>query len=412
MLNFIYFFLFLIINFNNLYAEVLYVWSQIIPENKLSIRAITDDYVCPTAHVDGKEVMMSTRSISNNIEMICELIVEKGVRDIHISGMQVPTLPKKFNKIAFIGDTGCRINAFYQQECNSKESWPLKKNLDAIASHRPDLIIHVGDYHYRKSKCRHKKKCGSIYGYDTEAWYADWFDPAKDVMLKSPFLFVRGNHENCNNAHKGWFQYFDPYPFLPEKCEDFVQSWSLDIGLMKFFVFDSSFGKDIYTSKDEINALKTQFSRLIDGNSKKPIWFLTHKPLWRASKKTLFALKKYGNFAQIKAFGNRFPNNVTAVVSGHIHIAQVLLMNEAPDQIIVGNGGALLHAQDQDPTYKDVEFHYSKSKHYIAHKIKNVFGFGFAILDLNKHTFTFYNQDNDQVYSMQLNKDFKIIRET
>nr|WP_261722504.1 metallophosphoesterase [Wolbachia pipientis] len=222
-------------------------------------------------------------------------------------------------------------------------------------------------------------------------------------------MFVRGNHESCNNAYEGWFKYLDPYPFSAEKCSDCVQSWFLDIGLMKFFVFDSSFGKDIYANKEAVSAFSMQFSRLINDDLTKPIWFLTHRPLWRSTKKALFTFKKHGNLPQIKAFGNRFPSNVAAIVSGHIHIAQILLMDKIPDQIIVGNGGALLHSQDQEPIYEDIEFDYSNSKHYLAREIKSFFGFGFAILDLDKHIFTYYNKDNDKIYSMHLNKDFKLI---
>ncbi|MDD9331362.1 MAG: metallophosphoesterase [Wolbachia sp.] len=409
---FIYLILFFIINFQTVHAEILYTWSQVVPENKLSIRAIIDNDTCPVAYIDGEEGEMLNRSSINyddHIEKVCELLVDRDTKNISIENVQIPVLSEKMEKIAFIGDTGCRINMLFQQECSSLDSWPLKKNLDSIALHEPDLIIHVGDYHYRKTKCRNTKKCGDIYGYNKEAWYTDWFEPAKDIFLKSPFLFVRGNHESCDRAHEGWFRYLDSYPFLPEKCENFVSSWFFDIELMKFFIFDSSSGEDIFTTKSEIYAFEKQFSKLIQDNSNKPIWLLTHRPLWRSPKKKFLTLKSQGNLLQIEAFGDKFPNNVTAVVSGHIHIAQMLLMDSVPDQIIVGNGGALLHAQNQEPTYKNVEFDYSNDKHYLAHEVKNFFGFGFAILDLDDYRFTFYDQDNKEMCSVQLTKDFKII---
>ncbi|WP_261722502.1 hypothetical protein [Wolbachia pipientis] len=157
MFKFIYCLLFIIINVSDVYAEVLYVWSQVIPDNKLSIRAITNNDVCPTLYINGEAITMLTRSANNSTEMVCEFIVGQNVRDIHINGMQVPTVPEKISKIAFIGDTGCRVNTFYQQECNSVESWPLKQNLNSVALHQPDLVIHVGDYHYRKKNVDIKK---------------------------------------------------------------------------------------------------------------------------------------------------------------------------------------------------------------------------------------------------------------
>ncbi|MCV3769755.1 MAG: phosphoesterase, partial [Wolbachia pipientis] len=86
----------------------------------------------------------------------------------------------------------------------------------------------------------------------------------------------------------------------------------------------------------------------------------------------------------------------------------ILLMNNVPDQIIVGNGGALLHAQDQKSIYRNVKFSYPNDKNYLAHEVKNFFGFGFAILNLDDHEFTFYNQDNKKIYSIKLTKDFKL----
>ncbi|MGL9725853.1 MAG: metallophosphoesterase family protein [Wolbachia sp.] len=405
---FIFLALFFTASFHFAYAQILYTWSQVIPENKLSIRAIIDNNICPIAYVDGEEIEMLSRSSTNNTETVCELTVNSSTESISIDNTYIPTLPDKISKVAFIGDTGCRINMLFQQECNLVDSWPLKKNLDSIALHKPDLIIHVGDYHYRQTKCRNTKKCGDIYGYNKEAWYADWFEPAKDILLQSPFLFIRGNHESCNRAYEGWFRYLDSYLFSSEQCKDLIPSWSLDAGSIKFLIFDSSFGEDIFTSKSTIDAFKKQFNKLIQDSSNKPTWFLTHRPLWKSAKKEFLPFKGYGNLTQIEAFGNKSPNNITTIVSGHIHIAQILLMDNVPDQIIVGNGGSLLYAQDQEPVYQNIEFNYSNGKNYLAREVKNFFGFGFAILSLDDYEFTFYNQNNKEMYSAKLTEDFKL----
>ncbi|MCV3769785.1 MAG: metallophosphoesterase, partial [Wolbachia pipientis] len=284
--------------------------SQVIPENRLSVRAIIGNDTCPIAYVDGEKIKMLSRSSINNnnyTETVCELTIKTSAKNISINNTKIPTLPEKISKIAFIGDTGCRTNLLFQQECNSVDSWPFKKNLDSIALHKPDLTIHVGDYHYRKTKCRNKKKCGDVYGHNKEVWYADWFNPAKDILSQSSFLFIRGNHENCNRAYEGWFRYLDPYPFSPEKCIDCVPSWSLDAGPIRFFIFDSSSGDDIFTNQKTTDTFKKQFNKLIQDNSNKPTWFLTHKPLWKSPKKAFLMLKNHGNLTQIKAFGDKFP---------------------------------------------------------------------------------------------------------
>jgi hypothetical protein len=83
-------------------------------------------------------------------------------------------------------------------------------------------------------------------------------------------------------------------------------------------------------------------------------------------------------------------------------------MDNVPDQIIVGNGGASLHAQDQEPVYQNVEFDYSNDRNYLAHEVRNFFGFGFAILNLDDYKFTFYSQDNKEIHSVKLTEDFKL----
>lgn len=123
----IFIFLALITSPHFVHAQILYTWSQVIPENKLSIRAIIDNNMCPIAYVDDKKVEMLSRSSINNTETVCELIVETNAQNISIDNIKVPVLAEKISKIAFIGDTGCRINMLFQQECNSIDSWPLKK---------------------------------------------------------------------------------------------------------------------------------------------------------------------------------------------------------------------------------------------------------------------------------------------
>jgi len=61
----------------------------------------------------------------------------------------------------------------------------------------------MGDYHYREKTCKSGQKCNQTYNYGSDAWYSDWFDPAKDILALSPFLFVCGNHEGCSRAYEG-----------------------------------------------------------------------------------------------------------------------------------------------------------------------------------------------------------------
>nr|QHB15550.1 SP49.7 [Bemisia tabaci] len=395
----------IISNLQHIHARTLYTWSQVVPQNQLSVRAITDDNACPIARVDNKQVEMKIRSSMNNTETVCELIVDRLARHITVDDKKIATLPKNIRKIAIIGDTGCRIKGDEQQACNSAEGWPLRKNLEAIALHKPELIVHVGDYLYRQTKCLETTSCGNLFGYNPETWYADWFDPARDISLRAPFIFIRGNHEACGRGHEGWFRYLDPFPFAPENCKPLDFSWAFDVGPVKFFIFDTSSPEEIFERQRKINAFNKFNSLICD----KPTWFLTHRPLWCTTTREpeVVALKSQGNLTDIEEFQDEFPKNVSAILSGHFHIAQILLMDDFPDQIIVGNGGALLYAQDQKPIYKNVDFHYPNGKNYSAHDIRNFFGFGFAIARLDSRALMFFNSDNKRLYSAGLTDDFK-----
>ena len=69
----------------------------------------------------------------------------------------------------------------------------------------PDLVVHVGDYHYRENACpAGDAGCStSPWGYGWDAWDADFFTPAKRLLAVAPWIVVRGNHESCDRAGQG-----------------------------------------------------------------------------------------------------------------------------------------------------------------------------------------------------------------
>ena len=65
-------------------------------------------------------------------------------------------------------------------------------------------------------KCR-----GSPWGYGWDAWNADFFAPARDLLAAAPWVFVRGNHESCARAGQGWWRFLDPRPLVNGRdCND------------------------------------------------------------------------------------------------------------------------------------------------------------------------------------------------
>ena len=65
-------------------------------------------------------------------------------------------LPKaEPQRIVVLGDSGCRMkkadNAW--QACGDAAAWPFETVANAAAEFKPDLVMHVGDYHYRENAC-------------------------------------------------------------------------------------------------------------------------------------------------------------------------------------------------------------------------------------------------------------------
>src|SRR5262245_21706595 len=136
-------------------------------------RAITSAAECPAIELDGVARAMSVRA-RPGVEpqrptisppeaskpsafpvLVCEAAIPAGVARATVAGRALP-LPKADPKrIVVIGDSGCRIkvtdNAF--QDCNNAATWPFVTVAARAAAMAPDLVIHVGDYHYRENAC-------------------------------------------------------------------------------------------------------------------------------------------------------------------------------------------------------------------------------------------------------------------
>ena len=75
-------------------------------------------------------------------------------------------------RIVVIGDTGCRLKGTFVQDCNDPVKWPFATVARLAAARHPDLVIHVGDYHYRETPCPADRAgcAGSPYGDNWAVW--------------------------------------------------------------------------------------------------------------------------------------------------------------------------------------------------------------------------------------------------
>ncbi|MGZ3241616.1 MAG: metallophosphoesterase, partial [Burkholderiaceae bacterium] len=197
-------------------------------------RFVTTEALCPLIRFDQYDVRMDVRAAPQSLPLrptrsaptdskpsvfpvlTCEKKIPPNTRSAMIGTLSLPLPAADIKRIVIIGDTGCRLkksDAAYQA-CNDGNLYPFAKVATAAAHWKPDLVVHVGDFHYRENACAigNAGCAGSPWGYGWDAWQADFFKPAAALLKAAPWVMVRGNHESCARAGQGWWRLLDPRP--------------------------------------------------------------------------------------------------------------------------------------------------------------------------------------------------------
>lgn len=323
-------------------------WVQLGPNDVILARAVRAE-TCPQITIDGVAHDMDLRAAptAEHPNVVCEATVPPASVSVAIEGTALPMPVADPQRIALIGDTGCRMKAPDSfQNCNDPRDWPFTRIATAAADWDPDLIIHVGDYHYRESPCPEGNTgcAGSPFGDTWDAWNADFFTPAGSLLAAAPWVLVRGNHEDCNRAGAGWFRYLDALP-MPEQCQPYTEPWALTIGDVRAVVLDVASAQDVKTDPEVTKAFEPIFDQAIDLAGNGPAWLLTHRPFWSIGagsegEPTLWSTGTYNE----SGFADH-SNVFDLVIAGHVHMSQLLWFtsasNRAP-QLIAGDGGTKL----------------------------------------------------------------------
>jgi hypothetical protein len=355
-------------------------------------RLITTDDACPAIAVDETTMRMQMRAAPATIAQrptrsepadskpsafpvrVCDLSLPRDASRAIVAGRSLPLSTHEPKRIVVIGDTGCRLKASDDafQACNDGERWPFASVAAAAAATLPDLVIHVGDYHYRENACPtgNADCANSPWGYGWDAWDADFFAPARPLLAAAPWIFVRGNHESCNRAGQGWWRFLDFRPRVAGRdCDrasddergDYSDPYAVPIsGDTQIVVFDSSrVGVGTLLPSDPMYRnyaaeLGTAFalSRDVAENL-----FVSHHPiLGFAPDATRPAPAVYpGNEALQSVLApingpSLFPSNVQTLIAGHNHLFEMVsFVSSHPTQLISGNGGTWADAPLPSP---------------------------------------------------------------
>ncbi len=346
------------------------------------VRVITRASQCPEiVWADGVRASMQVRAVAATVPLrgdsaqsdakpavfdvvTCEVDWKTGAKSATVAGRAVPAPRKDIRRIVLIGDTGCRMKASENayQACNDNVLWPFATVARSAAALKPDLVVHVGDIHYRESPCPEGNKAcvGSPWGYGFDAWQADLFTPAAPLLAAAPWVFVRGNHESCFRAGQGWFRFIDGAPLVAERtCDstdldamaDFSEPYAVSVGHgNQFIIFDSSksSGKTYAVTDPAYRNYVSQIRKVATlADAAEHSFFLSHHPLLAfAPGKNNAEAKAGGSGGLQSAFASvhpqrLFPDKVSVLMHGHIHLFEAISFSSAhPASLVLGNSGS------------------------------------------------------------------------
>lgn len=328
-----------------------YAWLAWGP-NGLVARAINKTVnQIPQITLDGEKHAMKLRTSngpSNFPIWVYEYNLPNSASTVSIDNQKL-NKPKKLDKIVILGDTGCRIKSDWAQNCNGQgtgEVWGFPQIAKAVEGEHADLLIHVGDYVYRESPCPVDQQpgCkGSPYGYQWSTWEADFFTPGKSLLSSTPWIFTRGNHENCDRAWRGYFYFIDPLPLTVtdwNNCPMNPDPFVVDLGAQQVAVIDTA---NVDESQTGVDTYAKQFNMINGFAKKKTTWTATHRPFWAIDSYNQTVLDSTLSQAINSSSEGKLDSNIEMALAGHIHLFEHIGFTDGkPTQIVSGGGGTSL----------------------------------------------------------------------
>jgi len=383
-------------------------WAE-FTSSGISVRAIVSGSDCPAASVDGKPLILRVREVASADFPVttCQASTPAGARFAMVGGEKLALAPRKLKRIVVIGDTGCRLKGNQIQDCNDPLKWPFSTMIKNAAGKRPDLVVHVGDYYYRETPCPEGRAgCnGSPHGDRWDSWKADFFDPASNLLGAAPWIFARGNHEQCGRGADGWFRFLDAGE-TPLSCPATAAPFTVHLDRLKLEVIDTADVVDQQLSTDRLAFYASQIAAIPTQavDKSETTWVITHKPLWgyeltRAGQSLVEQnpLLAAAAGAMDKPRAAQLPD-VQLLLAGHVHLFASLDFSKGdsslrPAQLIVGDGGTMLDSSDLRSGEETIDGLLAK------YSVKD--NFGYFVMDREKKGWsgTLYSVDDSLLAS-------------
>ena len=404
-----------------------YGFTVLGPENIGVLRWLTESSQCPlVTWSSGKQQALQLRAEKavrpapidatqkdkqpSNFKLTsCEISWPPTEASASIQGRTFQAPKKKYHRILLMGDTGCRLKASENayQDCSNPRNWPFATNVRNALTQHPDLIVHMGDIHYRESPCPDNLDCrNSSWGYGSDAWIDDFFKPADPLLDQAPWVFVRGNHEACNRAGQGWFRFLDPRPLTSQvACErtdvneldNFTPPYLVKINQdLSFVIFDSSAISPKHLPIDSSSFhIYSKYMTWVEQATKGEgsFAFLSHHPVYgMAYAKSKNDLNPGGNVNLINWFSKMADNTLAPqhtqwLMHGHIHSFEAIgYEDHSFSSFILGNSGSQIEGvvPSAIPNGFEVAPGLRLKTYYSSPK------YGFAVIEIQEDNTTSY----------------------
>ncbi len=410
-------------------------------------RAITDQGQCPAILHDNQVDQMDVRMVAGTMPLrttasaasdskpsafpvlTCEKALPMGTAYAQVSGHVLPLPAAQLKRIVVIGDTGCRIKGTAVQACNDPTQYPFAAVAQQAANWKPDLVVHVGDIHYRENQCpTGNTGCqGSPWGYGWDAWNADFFTPAQPLLAAAPWAVARGNHESCYRAGQGWWRFIDPRPVVAgQDCNDPANDTTGDYsdpiaiplgGDTQLILMDTSNALATATPLSDIRTSKyLDLYKKVDTLTQKATYNIgvNHHPILGigATQDASGNVSLYtGNLGLQSVFGTLsstyLPPKVNVMLSGHVHLwEQMSFSTPHPTQIIAGFSGT---QEDTTPLPASLPSGFTPAPGAVPNHFSSwVNGFGFMTMErtsmtANQWLVKVWDKQGNQVNTCRIN---------
>ncbi|RDD82855.1 serine/threonine protein phosphatase [Dyella tabacisoli] len=407
-------------------ANIQAAWVEIGANGQAIARVVTQwdtaqggDAACPLLHVDGSSARMSLRVAAGTMPLrptasaavdskpsafpvsVCEASLPTNAHQADVAGRPLPLPKAEPQRILVLADTGCRMKKAdnVYQACNDLAAWPFATIVATAAGFEPDLVLHVGDYHYRENPCPSDiAGCrNSPWGYGWDTWQADFFTPAARLLSKAPWIVVRGNHEECKRAGQGWFRLLDPHPYaetrscnnpVNDEQANYSEPYAVALGGgSQLIVFDSA---------------KAHKTALEPGDAQFQIYQKQFQSVAALAAKPGISTTIFTNHHQILAFspiagtqmvpGTQslqsvmrslngqayYPQGIQVALHAHVHSFQAInFASDHPATIVSGNGGDNIEVALPDPLPTDA----APAPGTVIDKVAHHNSFGFMLME-------------------------------